>query len=333
MAEDVNVDVDAAIKEFCDAVYGAAADDIIGYLRETDALCKTDPGYFRFFYDPLVMRRVLHTPANLIRWQRLFDRMEAKVANDPRALFNVRRARINLDAVTALRYNTCAKADPDFARETSLGRLRGRYERYVIEDADVEFRSASSPLFREEHVKMFLNAVRLVHEFQRREQRYPEELVDRYGAKNLFTLMPAPDHGLAPAVWSDRCASGFAVRIPVPTPAVTIIDQEISVGFKDGLPWNNVVYKPLRKSFLTAADLKKIRSSKEYQLIYIGCGRLTESGMLRLTMRSHRQACFFLGEFFEPEDFKREYDFYLSIKNEGKTLLVDRLVLAKRAGK
>ncbi|MBQ6352499.1 MAG: DUF4838 domain-containing protein, partial [Lentisphaeria bacterium] len=114
MAENVDIDVDAAIREFCDAVYGKAADDIIAYLKDTDAECKRDPGYFRYYYDPRVMRRVLHSGKNLVRWQRDFDRMEAKVKDDPRALFNVRRARINLDAVTVLCYPECVKADPDF---------------------------------------------------------------------------------------------------------------------------------------------------------------------------------------------------------------------------
>ena len=61
MAEDVNVDVDAAAKEFCDAVYGAASDDIIAYLKDSYAQGMKDPGYFRYYYDPRVMRRVLHS--------------------------------------------------------------------------------------------------------------------------------------------------------------------------------------------------------------------------------------------------------------------------------
>ena len=114
MAEDINLDVAATLKEFCDAVYGAASPDIQKYLKETDALCKKEPGYFRYYNDPRVMRRVLHTPANLIRWQHDFDEMERKVADNRRALFNVRRARINLDSITLLSYPECAKFDPKF---------------------------------------------------------------------------------------------------------------------------------------------------------------------------------------------------------------------------
>ena len=337
MAEDVNIDVDAAIKEFCDAVYGAAAEDIIGYLKETDKLCKEDPGYFRYHFDPRVMRRVLHTPANLIRWQRLFDRMESKVAADPRALFNVRRARINLDAVTGLVYNQCAKADPAFAKELPFDRLRERYEKYVKEDADVEFRTAESPNFRKAHVTTFLTPMRMAYEFQRREQKYPAEMVRKYGAKNLFTVMPAPVHGLAPALWSDRCASGFAVRIPEPGRKVTASFQHIDVGVKDGLPWNSVVLERARASFLTAEDLAKIHAAKDYQLIWIGRTRLSPGGFLSLAMLPRRQVRFFTGEFFDPKDPGRKYDVYLSIKAGGKSakaggkksLLVDRLVLAK----
>ena len=329
MAEDVNVDVDAAIREFCGAVYGAAAEDVIAYLKETDKLCKEDPGYFRYYYDPRVMRRVLHTPANLIRWQRLFDRMEAKVAGDPSALFNVRRARINLDAVTSLSYDACAKADPAFAKELPFDALYKRYCDYVKADAEVEFRScAEAKTYVRNQTGSFVLPIRMVRAFRSHPQRYPEELIAKYGRENLVTPMMCQERR-DPAVWDKNTASGYAVRIPVPTPSVDLIDQLIDVGVKDGLPWNNVIYKPLRKSFLTAADLKKIRASKGYRLIYVGRGKLSVSGVLKLATLPNRHASFFLGEFFDPQDPDREYDFYLSIRNAGKSLLVDRLVLAK----
>ena len=329
MTEDVNIDVDAAIKEFCDAVYGKAADDIIVYLKDTDAECNRDPGYFHYHYDPRVMRRVLHSGKNLIRWQKDFDRMEEKVKDDPRALFNVRRARINLDAVTVLCYPACVKADPKFAETLPLDTLYKRYCEYVRNDAKVQYRAVPNAKNMEiEQVNSFIDPVRMAYEFQRREQKYPDDLVAKYGKGNLASLMPCQSRR-SPAGWDKDAASGFFVRIPTPKPGTGIVFQHIYVGEKDGLPWNVVEWVAPRAEFLTAQDLEKIRSSKDWQLIWIGRDKLTESGMLQLATLPGRNARFFLGEFFDPQRPEQKYDFYLSVKNDGKSLLVDRLVLAK----
>ena len=338
MAEDVNVDVDAAIKEFCDAVYGAAADDIIAYLKDTYAEALKDPGYFRYYYDPRVMRRVLHSPRNLIRWQKDFDRMEAKVKKNRKALFNVRRARINLDAVTILCYPECAKFDPKFAEALPLKKLYRRYCAYVRADAKLEFRSLKRNNAWRAQADEFIVPARMAYEFQTRTQKYPAELVAKYGKGNLVTVMPCQSRR-PPARWSKRDASGYAVRIPVPDKSVYIVFQHIYVGEKDGLPWICNDYVQPRAEFLTAEDLKKIDAAKDYQLVWIGRDKLTESGMLQLGTlpekkgQSGRDARFFLGEFFDPKNPDQQYDFYLSVKKGGRTkakgLLVDRLVMAK----
>ena len=338
MAEDVNVDVDAAIKEFCDAVYGAAADDMIAYLKDTYEQGMKDPGYFRYYYDPRVMRRVLHSPQNLIRWQRDFDRMEAKVKDDKKALFNVRRARINLDAVTILCYKACAKHDPAFAEKLPLKKLTKRYSRYVKADAKLQFRSYKDPKAWKGQYDEFIVPTRMAYEFQIRTQSYPEELVAKYGKDNLVTVMPCQSRR-PPARWNKKDASGYAVRIPRPDKSVYIVFQHIYVGEKDGLPWIcNDHFQP-RAEFLTGEDLAKIDAAKDYQLIWIGRDKLTESGVFQLATlpekkgQSGRDARFFLGEFFDPKNPGQEFDFYLSVrkgdKGKVKGLLVDRLVLAK----
>jgi hypothetical protein len=338
MTEDVNIDVDAAIKEFCDAVYGAASDDMIAYLKETYAESMKDPGYFRYYYDPRVMRRVLHSGRNLIRWQQDFDRMEAKVKGDKKALFNVRRARINLDAVTILCYSACQKFDPTFAEKLPLKKLYQRYSRYVRADAKLQFRSFKNRNAWRGQYDGFMVPVRMAYEFQTRTQSYPDDLVAKYGKENLVTLMPCQSRR-PPARWSKRDACGYAVRIPRPDKKTYIVFQHIYVGEKDGLPWNFNEYMQPRAEFLTAEDLKKIDAANDYQLIWIGRDKLTESGVMQLATlperkgQSGRDARFFLGEFFDEKNPDQEYDFYLSVKRGGRSkdrgLFVDRLVLAK----
>ena len=339
MAEDVNIDVDAAIKEFCDAVYGKASKGIQKYLKETDAACKKDPGYFRYYYDPRVMARVVHAPQNLIKWQRDFAAMEELVKDDPSALFNVRRARMNLDSITILCYNECAKFDKAFAEAEPLDKIYKRYRKYVREDAEAEFKTytqSNKKALIDEHTASFTDAARMAYGNASRsgKQHYPKALIAKYGRKNLFSLMPGQSRR-APAKWDDKAAFGFSVRIPRPTPDVYIVIQHIAVGKKDGLPWNNTELVKPRDSFLTAEDLAKIDKSKGFTPIWIGRDKLSPAGALQLATLPSRNAKFFLGELYDPENPEQKYDFYLSLKDggdKGKTLLVDRLILAKVAG-
>ena len=330
MAENVNVDVDATVKEFCDAVYGKAADDVVAYLKDTDAQAKKDPGYFRYYYDPRVMRRVLHSGGNLIRWQNDFDRMEEKVKDDPQALFNVRRARINLDAVTILCYPECVNHDPGFAGALPLDKLYDRYCRYVKDDLGrvyENYPNREAYLWNEE---AFLAPVRMAYEFNRRQQSFPDELVRKYGRENLFAAMPCQSRR-APAVWDDSTASGYAVRIAVPRENDALKLWTIRVGKKDGLPWNDVAVTDLRQPMLRPREIEKIRSEGGWHLYRVGRVRLSESGMAVLRTLPNRDARFFLGSFYEPKDPDRKFDVYLSFKDggDGKSLLIDRMVLAK----
>ena len=335
MAENVDIDVATSIKEFCETVYGKAAPDIMSYLEETDRLCKSDPGFFIYHYDPRVMRRVLHTPENLIRWQRAFDRMERNVARDRKALFNVRRARLNLDAVTLLCYPRCAEHDSGFAARLPLDKLYRRYTRRVRDDAKVEFANYPEKGAEKDFCANFLYAARMVYEFHRRKQSYPAELVEKYGAEKLFSIPPLQSRR-PPARWDKNSASGFAVEMPAPTGSETLVVQDIRVRPKDKLPWNTVTAIPLQKKLPLPAELKP----GEYQLVYCGRSKLSPSGMvilatvnngnatLRLSMRNAR--CF-LGEVFDTGKPGQKYDFYLSVKpaRGGGSIFVDRLVVAK----
>ena len=334
LAEDIDTDVDAAVKEFCDAVYGKAANDIVAYLKDTDAQSRKDPGYFRYYYDPRVMRRVLHSGANLVRWQRDFDRMEALVKDDPQALFNVRRARINLDAVTILCYPECVKADPGFARTLPLDALYDRYCRYVKDDLGRMYENYPDREGYQWNENAFLAPARMAYEFNRREQSFPEELVARYGRENLFAVMPCQSRR-APAVWDDSAASGYAVRVALPGPGTAAPKLwTIRVGQRDGLPWNEVAVTDLRHPMLRPREIEKIRREGGRHLYRIGRAKLSESGMAVLRTLPNRDVRFFLGAFYDPRDPERKYDLYLSFKDggDGKSLLIDRMVLAKCPG-
>ena len=329
LAEDVNTDVDAAIKEFCDACYGAASHDMQAYLKDADAECRKDPGYFRYFYDPRVMRGV-HSPQNLARWQQAFNAMEALVKDDEHALFNVRRARINLDAVTVLTYPRFAEGNPELAKTETLEAVYKRYCTYVRKDAEVQYKNVANKAMMEGHINGFIhNGPRMPYEYYKRKHTFPKELIDKYGEENLINVMPCQVRR-QPAYWGDETDTGFAVQVAYTEEKIGI--QDISLTLKDGLPWNATTFIPFEKPLFSPKNMPLFKSNPGYHCYYAGSGKLSVRGDLTLKTVPTRKACFFIGEFFDENNPNQEYDFYISLKDggDGKTMFVDRVVLAKK---
>ena len=78
--------------------------------------------------------------------------------------------------------------------------------------------------------------------------------------------------------------------------------------------------------------MELFKSKPGYHCYYAGSGKLSVRGDLTLKTVPTRKACFFIGEFFDENNPNQEYDFYISLKDkgDGKTMLVDRVVLAKK---
>lgn len=328
-AEDIGVDVDAAIREFCEACYGAAADDMMRYLKEADSACKKDPGYFRYFNDPRVMK-VLHSAQNLIRWQESFDAMEAKVQDNPRSLFNVRRARLNLDAVSILVYPDLARQDSVFASGNSLEGIYARYCSYMRNDVAEMFKHMDNPKGAESYLDGFISqGPRMPYEFHRRQQSFPEDLLEKYGKDNLFSVMPAQSRR-APEVWGKPEESfGFAVKVPYTKNKLGL--RQVYVGLKDGLPWNVDKNDPFDNPVLSPDNMPAVKAAGGFAVYYLGRKSLTPSANIRIATLPERDARFFLGSFYDDKNPKQEFDFFISMKDngDGKSLLVDRIIIAK----
>ena len=329
MAEDVNVDVNAEIKEFCDACYGAASDEMQAYLKDADSECRKDPGYFHYYFDPRVMHE-LHSGRNLVRWQKAFNKMESLVSGDKRALFNVRRARINLDAITLLNYPYFAAYDKTFAEKETLQAVYDRYCKYVTEDADEQYKNVNDKAAKQWHINSFiLEGARMPYEFYKRHHTYPKELIEKYGEENLMSAMPCQIRS-QPAYWGDETESGYAVKVGYTEEKIGI--QQVYVGTKDDLPWNTSHYIPFPNPLFSSKNKELFKSKPGYNCYYAGTGKLTTAGKLSLKTIPSRRAEFFIGEFYDAAKPNQEYDFYISLKDngDGKTMMVDRVVLARK---
>ena len=104
LSQDIEADTDALIAEFTDHAFGPAAPQMRQYLAELEAARKamttlpTRVGYKSRNLDDRTFPYL--TPANLHRWQQLFEEMEAATAKLPVELANVRSQRRELDIAT-----------------------------------------------------------------------------------------------------------------------------------------------------------------------------------------------------------------------------------------
>lgn len=117
---DIDCDTDAAIKEFTDHQYGAAAPLVRKYLTALEQgrkeMRELPPGTFHS--DNLDDRTFPYlTVENIHRWQTWFDQMEQQVADAPERLLNLRLLRRELDFATLWKWFELKKTHPDYFRD------------------------------------------------------------------------------------------------------------------------------------------------------------------------------------------------------------------------
>jgi hypothetical protein len=118
---DINCDTAAAIREFTDHQYGAAAPLVRQYLGDLEQGRKDmrdlPPGvtYTSSELDDRTFPYL--TVANIHRWQAWFDQMEAQVAGASEQLLNVRLLRRELDFATLWKWFELKKAYPDYYKD------------------------------------------------------------------------------------------------------------------------------------------------------------------------------------------------------------------------
>jgi len=107
-------------KEFCDFYYAPVADEILAYADylETNLAETSEYIDFQGRCDAYL------TPSELVRWQRRFDEIEAKVQGLPDILQRVREARLSLDVSTLVHRRAISREVPSY--RVSAQTLRDR---------------------------------------------------------------------------------------------------------------------------------------------------------------------------------------------------------------
>ena len=127
LAQDVDADVKALVKTFCEVLYGPAATLAEQYVWELEAASHEGKKNMEIIHAVADFDGPFSylTPERLHRWQKSFDEMnrlaveaelplKGQVANDDRLQNNVRRLRRNVDFATLARWHALAKSHPDY---------------------------------------------------------------------------------------------------------------------------------------------------------------------------------------------------------------------------
>ena len=99
-------DVFKLADEYCRGCYGAAAEDMLGYMRELDRLSADCKVFVRWDERNAEILSV----DNLVRWTSLFDKMEANLADDDAARHRVRQVRYSVDIEVLSKWKKIASA-------------------------------------------------------------------------------------------------------------------------------------------------------------------------------------------------------------------------------
>ena len=95
LCQDPNQDIEKQIKEFMDYYFGKAAPQMKKYMEELETSRKQMTSTLPWNTD--LVNYLYLTPERIVRWQKMFDKMEQLTADSPAQLLQVRRVRISLD--------------------------------------------------------------------------------------------------------------------------------------------------------------------------------------------------------------------------------------------
>ncbi|MDD5727282.1 MAG: DUF4838 domain-containing protein [Victivallales bacterium] len=331
LGENVNADAEKLIREFCDAYYGAASKDMAAYIRELDAAAAKDPHYYRWNSSPLVLSYV--TPKNIMRWQKQFDLMTAKVKNDPEASYHVANARMDLDQNTVYIWKEIIAEYPGMKGKLSM--IADRYRKAFREDAEKRLKTFGKEgrLWTVGQIKRsFARGIDLA-EKKGRAKPLPKNFTG-FLPGTVYEAFPEVENGVP--LEDPEAAAGLAIELPGKKGVKRLAYQDRGVGGSvvpnmTGFKWSSALLS--HKPPYHQDNLSAISPNKKYKIYYLGRAKLTYdcSVFFRgLSQPSKKTAAFAFGRAVDPEKPDALYDFYISMKYMGDNLVrIDRMVSVK----
>lgn len=307
------MDADAAVMDIFRHKYGAAAQKVFDYLKELELYNINNWSNPRWgFGCDDIYEKIPLEGGDLARWQRYFDDALAIVKDDPTHLANVKVARTGLDCWSIVYANRIRQADPSFALDIDavLARAFDACENaekrgIVVKERNSARRSLSS-------MRYYANL---------KTDALPLELKGELPENVRLCLPEDPPYFAAEraAITNDAKAAA----------GVAMFGRNVDAG----KPIRVQLYDSDAKEWLlprASVDPRKLNPNN-YTLVSLGTARLPRVGMLvladkwgsSLDIRS-------LGRFYDPSYHEKRYEFFASLRLDGRTLFCDRVYLVDR---
>ena len=320
LCRDINADVQTIIREFTDHCYGEAASDMRAYLAELEQLEINHRNDLR--WNPSILSVKYATAENLLRWQKLFDKMEHSVGKSSLRLLALRRARFSLDETTiaAWQYMTPAQ-------QAAFGDLEKIISRAVdTVQQDAENSLASLKKTKPGRYKKIVNA-KIARVMSGLEQyiaaaRGGKPLPEYFAGKKVFRIMP--DRNKRGLDRDPEAAFGLCNTGVVPKTGSWFYYRS----YKRDRPVQWIIKRLPRPVNLTR--VMKQDKYREYQFYHLGRITLEADSMIAFNHIS-RGSSYAVGHLFDPDDPDRLFDLYVSmaVDPEKKIIRQDQLVLVK----
>ena len=314
LVNDLSLDENELVREFCRAYYGKAAEPMIAYIAELEELAAADPVFMS--YQPDLRTSSFITADNLLKWQKLFDRMEERVKDSPRHALNVGRARMNLDLTTVQSF---PKLRDRFDKpDAELVRIADRHRRTMLADLKDIYAHPVDRATADKLVKQYYHnqLARGLDHFMRYAKGPVRPLPAGFDHPGAIRL--PPDHVKQFPAADPAGAFGISAQLQQKPGTIDYFQRDL----------RRFVPFEASKDLIAPWNFDKLRSD-EFKLYHLGRQRLTADSLVRLAAKPWRVE-FFTGHLYDPADPGREYDFYLSLRtDEKKRLFTDQLVLVR----
>ena len=297
---DPTLDWRALRDEFCRAVYGAAADDMIAYNEELELGREAYKG----IVSPFGRSDCTYTSKDVTRWQKLFDGMERKVQGDAAVVQRLREVRLLLDLQTLVKWHEIKKNGDSigFSALDVHTRATNTYEKAVqirYPDHPTYAARVRKSAFRRQFDTRFAAAQADIRPLPEKFRSLPEDKVVQ-----IFAFGTVPNHVIT--VPMDDAALGYANK-------EIFADKDKTKRF----PFTIGMYDKTYKTYLS----EKVRIGPDnvvfgkFHPYYIGRCKIA-SPATQVWIGNSWWLNQFCGECYHP-GVDEQWDVYISVKVEG----------------
>lgn len=295
LIQDPDQDHRKLVAEYCDFIYGAASKDMQTYIYEMDEYTKKHKTYAAWSSGPI---QAALSPKNLLRWAKLFDRMEKAVAKDPQALAHVRDVRFMLDIVTLSKYRAITNGKkgilppPEVIRDRTLKNIESAIERRIV---------GPFATMRKGRVNRYRPQLRRAYILATFVPKKLDAPLDKVDPKKVRQLIPSVVNRCGIVKMKD---AAFGEAIFHPTKG---FELPFTCGFYD----NNS-----RKFLLNRKITAKEIVPDKFHLYKVGSAPIGTGGYI-WTMSNWKVGISASSLYIPGEATNKKYDIWLSIKFEG----------------